>query len=93
MFVEECQDPVSIVVHYELYGDVGSTYVEFQYVFNQSEVVDNDGIYSYGETERYTVTMARNASHVGFEVYIYKMIECQQKQHNVQAYSILFLSQ
>ena len=70
MFVEECQDPVSIVVHYEHYGDVGSTYVEFQYVFNQSEVVDNDGIYSYGETERYTVTMARNASHVGFEVYI-----------------------
>ena len=67
VFVEECEDPASVLVHYDLYDE--DSFDEFQYVFNQSEIVDNDGIYSYGDSGRYTGIMARNASHLGFEVY------------------------
>ena len=67
VFVEECEDPASVLVHYDLYNE--DSFDEFQYVFNQSEIVDNDGIYSYGDSGRYTGIMARNASHLGFEVY------------------------
>ena len=63
-FVDECQDPVTVAVHYDSYYP---DYVEFQYVYNQSEIVDN---YGQGDTGRYSGILARNASHLGFEVYI-----------------------
>ena len=62
--VEECQDPVTVAVHYDSYY---SGYVEFQYVYDQSEIVDN---YGQVDTGRYSGILARNASHLGFEVYI-----------------------
>ena len=70
--VEECQDPVSVAVLYARYGgdytseDYDySDYVEFQYVYNQSETVDN---YAWGDTGKYSGILARNASHLGFGV-------------------------
>ena len=63
--MEECQDPVTVAVRYGTYGDTDVDYsnsVEFQYVYNQSEIVDQ------GDTGRYSGILARNASHLGFEV-------------------------
>ena len=66
--MEECQDPVSVEVHYDSYYP---DYVEFQYVYNQSEIVDN---YGQGDTGRYSGILARNASHLGFEVKLLEAI-------------------
>ena len=74
--VNECEDPVSVLVFYEHYDSTIRHYEEFQYLFNQSESVENDGIYSYydysgfGDVDAgtFTAIMERNASHLGFEV-------------------------
>ena len=75
IYVNECEDPVSVAVYYDSYGDYDydySNYYHFQYAFNQSETVDNDA--SYGDSGRYTAIMARNASHLGFEVYTHCLL-------------------
>ena len=58
VLVKECADPVSVTVHYILYGGT-----EFKYVFGHSETVTN------GDSGNYTGIVARNASHTGFEVH------------------------
>ena len=68
VYVEECQDQVSVAAHYDSYYP---DYVEFQYVYNQSEIVDN---YGQGDTGRYSGILARNASHLGFEVKLLEAI-------------------
>ena len=80
IFVQKCEDPVSVLVHYDYY-DYDFGFEEFQYVYNQSETVENDGYYSYYsyyygydssgqfvEPGSYTGILDRNASHLGFEV-------------------------
>ena len=58
-FVNEC--PVSVHIEFDLY------YVtELTHVFSQSETVETQG--SNGDTWNYTGIMARNVSHLGFEV-------------------------
>ena len=57
--LHEC--PVSVYIQFELY------YVtKVIHVFSQSETVETQG--SNGDTWKYTGIMARNASHLGFEV-------------------------
>ena len=73
--MDECEDPVSVAVYYDDYGDYDydySNYYLFQYAFNQSETVDSDSF--YGDSGRYTAIMARNASHIGFEVYTHCLL-------------------
>ena len=58
-FAKEC--PVSVHIQFELY------YVtELTHVFSKSETVETQD--SNGDTWNYTGIMARNASHLGFEV-------------------------
>ena len=64
---------------YDHYDSRTGHFEDFQYLFNQSESVENDGIYSYYDyydysgfgdvdTGIFTAIMERNASHLGFEV-------------------------
>ena len=54
--MKECADPVLVTVEYL------DPKLEFKYVFDHSETVTN------GDSGNYTGVMARNASHIGFEV-------------------------
>ena len=67
--MDECKDPVTVLVDYAAWtaydGDCIEDYsnsVDFRYVYNKSEIVDQ------GDTGRYSGILARNASHLGFEV-------------------------
>ena len=61
--VQKCEDPVTVEVYYDIYRD--GFYDYFEYEYNQSETVDNDGD---SGLSYYTAIMDRNASHLGFEV-------------------------
>ena len=64
--VKRCIHLASVYVEYTLYGK--GNYTKFEYVFHQSETVSNEGRESNGDTMLYTGVVARNASHLGFEV-------------------------
>ena len=66
IIVKQCVNPASVYVECNLYGKRNST--RFEYVFQQSETVSNEGRESNGDTRLYTGVVARNASHLGFEV-------------------------
>ena len=64
--VKQCVDPASVDVKCMSYGK--GNYTKFEYVFQQSETVRSEGRESNGDTRLYTGVVARNASHLGFEV-------------------------
>ena len=68
--VQDCEDPVTVFVHVDYLYDYDGEFFfrEFQYKYNQSEAVENTGVYSYGDDGLYSVIMDRNESHLGFEV-------------------------
>ena len=66
--VKRCVYPASVDVKCLLYG---RNHTMFEYVFQQSETVSNEGRESNGDTMLYTGVVARNASHLGFEVLCY----------------------
>ena len=63
--VKQCVNPASVDVKCMLYPKRPWNYTMFEYVFHQSETVSNEG---REDTRLYTGVVARNASHLGFEV-------------------------
>ena len=72
--VRECTNPAPVEI---TYGWCGQIPANIKYVFEQSETVRNVSKQSNGDTKRYTGIVARNASHLGFEVL------CRYIQHNI----------
>ena len=66
VIVKQCVNPASVDVKCALYGK--RNYTKFEYVFQQSETVRSEGRENNGDTRLYTGVVARNASHLGFEV-------------------------
>ncbi|CAI8024431.1 hypothetical protein GBAR_LOCUS14183, partial [Geodia barretti] len=71
--VDECKDPVTVEVNYATWTSYDGDCIEdlsnsfnFFYFYNQSEIVDNYKVRK--DTGRYSAILARNASHLGFEV-------------------------
>ena len=69
--VKQCVNPASVDVKCMSYGK--RNYTMFEYVFQQSETVSNEG---NGYTRLYTGVVARNASHLGFEVLAMQILCC-----------------
>ena len=74
--VKRCVNPASVDVKCMLYGKRPWNYSKFEYVFQQSETVSNEGRESNGDTRLYTGVVARNASHLGFEVLAMQILYC-----------------
>ncbi|CAI8024429.1 hypothetical protein GBAR_LOCUS14183 [Geodia barretti] len=73
--VDECKDPVTVEVNYATWTSYDGDCIEdlsnsfnFFYFYNQSEIVDNYKVRK--DTGRYSAILARNASHLGFELYV-----------------------